>query len=299
MRELKEETEANSKYIRNEGYNLVEMKECEWRRMKRTDPEIQRFLENKFNRPLDHRRTLTTNEIVNAVKDGSLFGVVEVDIEVPDDLKPNFSEMCPIFKNTEISREDIGEFMKEFAEEEDIMPRPRRSLIGSYFGKKILLATPLLKWYLEQGLVVTRIYQVVEYTPKACFKPFGEAVSDARRAGDADPNKAIIPDTMKLVGNSSYGKTITDQERHREIKFCSDTKASRLVNTPFFRQIDEIDKNTWEGQGIVGLCSKTYYCFGSSDKFSCKGLNKKCNEITKDKYLNVLRTKQSASNVNL
>ena len=79
------------------------------------------------------------------------------------------------------------------------MAQPRRSLIGSFFGTKILLATPLVQWYLEHGLVITRIYQVIEYTPVACFKPFGEAVSNARRAGDADPNKAIIADTMKLV----------------------------------------------------------------------------------------------------
>ena len=106
----------------------------------------------------------------------------------------------------------------------------------------------------------------------------GEAVSDARRAGDVDPNKAIIADTMKLVscfpievkkeeirfkvqkthinvvfffsyvGNSSYGKTITDQERHREVQFCKETKASRLINKPFFRQIEQIDENTFEVQ---------------------------------------------------
>lgn len=89
--------------------------------------------------------------------------------------------------------------MKAFAEKQKIMSRPRRSLIGSYFGEKILLATPLIKWYMEHGLEVTLIYQVIEYTPMPCFKPFGEAVSDARRAGDVDPNKAIIADTTKLV----------------------------------------------------------------------------------------------------
>jgi hypothetical protein len=63
--------------------------------------------------------------------------------------------MCPIFKNIDISRDrDIGEFMKKYAEENDIMRQPRRSRIGSMIGKKILLATPLLKWYLEHGLQV-------------------------------------------------------------------------------------------------------------------------------------------------
>ena len=89
--------------------------------------------------------------------------------------------------------------MQTNAEEHNIMAQPRRSLIGSMKGEKILLATTLLKWYLEHGLEVTKVHQVVEFTPEPCFKSFGDAVSDARRAGDADPRKAIIADTMKLV----------------------------------------------------------------------------------------------------
>ena len=57
-------------------------------------------------------------------------------------------------------------------------------------------------------------------------------------------------------------------------------------------------KVEWEGQGIMGLCSKTYYCCGAKDKFSCKEVNKKCNEINKDKYLQALLTKQNSSGVN-
>ena len=34
-------------------------------------------------------------------------------------------------------------------------------------------------------------------------------------------------------------------------------------------------KVEWEGDGIASLCSKTYYCWGSKDQYSCKGVNKK------------------------
>ena len=58
-------------------------------------------------------------------------------------------------------------------------------------------------------------------------------------------------------------------------------------------------KVEWEGDGIVSLCSKTYYCFGGEkDKYSCKGVNKKNNVINKDKYLDVLLSKRSGSGVN-
>ena len=53
----------------------------------------------------------------------------------------------------------------------------------SMTGDKILLATPLLKCYLEHGLKVTKVYQVVEFTPEPYFKPFGDAVSDKERWG--------------------------------------------------------------------------------------------------------------------
>ena len=208
MKELLAETKANSKYIEEQGYQLIEVFECQWRRLKKTNSQVQHFLSTKFQRPLDHHETLTKDQILRAICNESLFGVVECDVQVPDHLKPKFAEMCPIFKNTEISRNDIGEYMKAFAEEQNIMPQARRSLIGSYCGEKVLLATPLIKWYLEHGLDVTHIYQVIEYTPVPCFQPFGEAVSDARRAGDVDPNKAIIADTMKLVSTILSEKSL-------------------------------------------------------------------------------------------
>ena len=84
--------------------------------MKRTNPEVQQFLSTTFQRPLDHHKTLTRDQILRAVCDESLFSVVECDIRVPDHLRPKFSEMCPIFKNIDISREDIGLYMQAFDE---------------------------------------------------------------------------------------------------------------------------------------------------------------------------------------
>jgi hypothetical protein len=161
MKDLLEETRRNSSYIRKQGFNLVECWECEWRERKKTNRELQRFIATRLRRPLDKVKTMTLQSILDAVRDEKLFGCVECDIHVPEHLREQFSEMCPIFKNTEISRDDIGDFMKAYAEENDIMRRPRRSLIGSMVGEKILLATPLLKWYLEHGLEVRITYRLI------------------------------------------------------------------------------------------------------------------------------------------
>ena len=277
---------------------------------------------------------------------------------------------------------------------------------------------------------MSRVYQIIEYDPQPCFRFFGEAVSAARRDGDADPNKAIIADTMKLLGKSAYGKTVTNKDMQRDIKYCIEVVASRCINNRRFRQLDVVtddvyeiemakkkveynlpiqigffvyqyaklrilqfyydfvdtyvdrslfqycetdtdsayialageciddvvapekrehffyhrsewfpseccdeharayvtcrfeghewkpdtaccvarrtyDKRTpglfkveWQGRGFIGLCSKTYYCFGRTDKFSTKGLNKRQNEICKEKFLDVLTIRISGRGLN-
>ena len=163
------------------------------------------------------KKYLTQDQIIQYIQDGHLFGFVECDIEVPEHLKDYFSEMTPIFKNHDVSLDDVGEFMQNYAKERSIKDVPRRLLIGSYFGKKIGLSTPLLKWYLEHGLVVTCIYTVIEYIPNAAFNSFMTQVAQARLDGDRDKDKALIAETIKLIGNSSYGKLITNKEKHHDI----------------------------------------------------------------------------------
>ena len=224
-------TKKHTAYLRRH-VKVVEMWECTWKR-ERDPPPRQKW-------------QMTQNEILAAVIDGTLFGMIECDIHVPPELRPYFSEMQPIFKNATVTRDDIGPFMRQYAEEHDIMSTPRRMLVGSYRGEKILLTTPLLQWYLAHGLVVDRVYQIVEYSPKPCFQQFGDSVSAARRAGDSDPDKAIIADTMKLLGNSAYGKTVTNVDRHRDIKYSTEVGTSALVNNKRFRQLDVVAEDAYE-----------------------------------------------------
>ncbi|CAB4013016.1 Hypothetical predicted protein [Paramuricea clavata] len=181
--------------------------------MKKTSKELRRFTGSRLRRPLDKIKTLSMENILAAVRNETLFGCVECNIHVPDNLRDHFQEMCPIFKTIDISRDDIGKFMKTYAEENNIMRQPRRSLIGSMVGKKILAVGNR-----SVKVILSAWVTAVEHTPKPCFKPFGDALSDARRTGDVDLLKAIIANTMNLLGNSSYGKTITNKERHRQVK---------------------------------------------------------------------------------
>ena len=135
MAELLEEKRANTEYIKSKGCRVVEMWECERGDMKKTNRELQCFIATEVRRILDKVKIMSPARILSEVRNERLFGCVEVDIHVPDHLKEKFSEMCPIFKNAEISRDGIGDFMKEH----NIIAQPRRSLIGSMKGEKLLL----------------------------------------------------------------------------------------------------------------------------------------------------------------
>jgi len=139
---------------------------------------------NDYHYPLEEHYRLDFSQIIQGITDGVLFGAAEVDIHVPDNLKEYFSEMTPIFKNTTVKHQDIGNYSQKYLEEQDQTFPDTRYLIGSMFGEKILLTTSLLRWYLKHGLVISKIYQFIQFKPKKCFQKFANNVSDDRRAGN-------------------------------------------------------------------------------------------------------------------
>ena len=74
--------------------------------------------------------------------------------------------------------------MQAFAEQHDIMSTPRRTLIGSYKGNKILLGKPLLKFYLYQGLLSTLGLQVMFSSCSCCSSVSGVNALIKKMLGD-------------------------------------------------------------------------------------------------------------------
>ncbi len=51
---------------------------------------------------------------------------------------------------------------------------------------------------------------------------------------------------VSVPGNSGYGKTVTNKERHCDIKFATDVEAPDLVNDPRFRVLNPLHENLYE-----------------------------------------------------
>ncbi|CEG46762.1 chromodomain protein, putative [Plasmopara halstedii] len=68
-----------------------------------------------------------------------------------------------------------------------------------------------------------------------------EKVSEARREGDADEDKAMIAEMMKLIGNSAFGRSGMDKGKHKETKYKScDGSISSIVEQKRFYDVEEL-----------------------------------------------------------
>ena len=262
QRETKyENTMKRLEFLKQQGFKVITIWECEYRQQLRENEEMRAFVRNglpQFYRK--HPYSVTHEKIMDGVRNNDLFGFVEVDIEVPDswqdvNYKPNthlspyeyFSEMCPLFLTTEIPFSCIGKHMQDHAKTFNLSEKPRKLLVGGLRAKQMLIMTPLLNWYVSHGMRVTKIHQVIEYSRQACFEEFGKRVSDARRDGDADLTKQVIALLFKLIGNSSFGGTIMNKEKQRRHKYVKGfKKASLEVNNPRFSNMIEFENDIFE-----------------------------------------------------
>ena len=129
----------------------------------------------------------------------------------------------------------------------------QRMLISSFKLENGTVITPLFNFYMELGLQCTKIYRFVQYSPRNCFNNFVQSVVDARREGDENPLSGVVAETMKLLGNSSYGYQIMDSSRHTITKYLNDEKTHKAINEPLFKRLNTVEKDLY----VVELLKST------------------------------------------
>ena len=173
--------ECRRKFLLESGFNVYEIWECDWwKEVKNNVDGAGDYMKttNPFQKPI------AENKLIEDIKSGLKFGVVDCSIEVPECLREKFIKFPPFFKNCEVSLEDIGQHMKDFAHEHNLLKKPRRMLISSFCLQWGPVITPLLQFYLEKGLVLNQVYWFIQYPPDKCFDSFVNSVVEAPREGD-------------------------------------------------------------------------------------------------------------------
>ena len=238
-------TDEIEHYLKNTcGYTVVIKWECEWETLKRNDPVARQQTEVKQPIRVDPSSISTPgtdkSSVLQAIQENKIFGFTLVDLHTPDELKHKFRDLPPIFKCCDVSRDDIGDHMRQFWEQTGSLARPRRMVISSYFGSKMLIPTPLLHWYLQQGLIMTQVYLVIQYQPQQCFKTVTEDAAAKRCLAQQDPSQDLAGESAKLLINSVYGKCCDNKARFREYRFIKGPAVRSVLRSPHFRSLENL-----------------------------------------------------------
>ena len=125
--------------------------------------------------------------------------------------------------------------------------------------------------------LITNVYTVVEYIPNAAFNSFMMQVSQARLDGDRDKDKALIAETMKLLGNSSYGKLITNKETHHDIVYADESKIGTEIMDEHFYSLTELADGYYEVEKLKRKLTSIYLFISVS--LSLTMINSECSNF--------------------
>ena len=116
----REYDECRRKFLLESGFKVCEIWECDWwKTVKKNVDGAGDYM--KTIHP--YKKPISENKLIEDIKSGLRFGVVDCSIEVPESLREKFSAIPPNFKNCEVSLEDIGPHMKDFAHKQNLLKK--------------------------------------------------------------------------------------------------------------------------------------------------------------------------------
>jgi hypothetical protein len=113
-----------------------------------------------------------------------------------------------------------------------------RKLVGTCLDKKnYVVHFKILKFYLQQGLRITKIHQCVKYEQEEVYREFINTQTERRAAAKNDFEKMFY----KQKNNSLFGKSMENMRDRLKVKLIGDT----------YRYIEYASKPTFSGATIL------------------------------------------------
>ena len=209
-------TQARAKWLEeHSGFRVKQVWGC--------DQEAMRYVwgAHKLGSPFTSEgrklnEKIDQTKLLNGVARGKFTGALEVDIEVPDTHYNYFEEFSPLFVTSEIKVEDLS------PEQRESLPEKLKSkvqLVPGMKAEKVLIDSSLLKWYMEHGLLVTKVHCAIEFQYAPIFKDFIDTRTQKRREATLAGNTSEAA-LHKLIGNSAYGCTLLNKEKYVRIAYA-------------------------------------------------------------------------------
>ena len=140
--------------------------------------------------------------LLEGIKHGKYFGYVVCDLSTPSDIIENIKHILfpPVIQRMDIDESLLSPYMQNVTSAANTSLPRNDVVLQTYHGKQQLLFTPLVRFYLDLGMVVSNISLFIQYHPAKSLLPFTEKVYNLRVAATHEGDDAKS-NTSKLVGN--------------------------------------------------------------------------------------------------
>lgn len=143
--------------------------------------------------------------------------IFEVDLAYPTELGEYTKDypFCP--EHIETTRVDyLGSYVEHLLKEHMLERKMQFKGLGQTIRNKYNYAIywKNLRWYLEHGMVLTKIHRVMRFDEKPYMRDYVEMNTRLRMEGDSEFEKVFY----KLLGNALYGKTFENKAKQSKVK---------------------------------------------------------------------------------
>jgi len=168
--------------------------------------------------------------------DGDTGYIIECDLIYPDHLHPLHIDYPLAPEHLTVNFEMLSFFATQFIDRE--WKSSKKLIPNLHNTNKYVTHYRNLQFYLNHGLIVTKIHRILSFQQRPTLKPWIDYCTTKRKTATLE----FESDLAKLQANATFGKTM-EQVRHRvNIRLiCDEHKLTKAANKASFRQSEIIN----------------------------------------------------------
>jgi len=179
-----------------------------------------------YQLPVGNFRFLTEEEIenfdVNSISDDNSTGyILEVDLTYPPSLHHSHSSypLCP--DHMTVHESMLSPTLEQMYEYVGSKHKPHTKLISNLNDKHSYVTHyKCLKFYLSQGMQLTKIHRIISFSQSAFMRPFIDYCNSQRQNAKTDFESGLY----KLLPNAFFGKSCENLRKRVNIRLVTDPK---------------------------------------------------------------------------
>ena len=202
--------------------------------------------------PVGNFRFLDDNEIaqfdVTSIPTDSEIGyIIECDLTYPHHLHHLHNDYPMAPEHMTVTRDMLSDYALDISGKQW---KPSQKLVPNLNDKtKYVCHYRNLQFYIQHGLICTKIHRVIAFTQEAWLQPWIAHCTRRRQAARTE----FESDLAKLQANATFGKTMEQVRNRVNIRLIADPKKlAKAVSRPAFKQAEIINEDLTMVRGARG-----------------------------------------------